>query len=233
MAIVRTSEFADRLGVGRSTISQAMKGPLAAAKVGRGQIDDTHPCISAYVESTRKRKQNYDVGKIPRGRKPNEQNPKATEKKHSTDAKLEALKTDHLTDEQVERLLQELPRDIREIADMSLRDVIRAHGTAPALREYVTAVKYMEQTYKLHLENSVKEGELVARALLEAVIGAIDGSNKKLLGDGSKTIARRSQQKSLGGEPSELIEIFVRDTISKYLETAKSRIMQVVKESTK
>ncbi len=52
---MRTKELADYLGVGASTVSQALKGPLKDARAGRGKVDMSHPCVAVYIESTRAR----------------------------------------------------------------------------------------------------------------------------------------------------------------------------------
>jgi len=217
MTPTRTTVFAASLGVGKSTISQAMQGPLRDAKIGRGLIDLDHPSVAEYVEATRLRKERYEAGTKPRGRKkegtskdPKPPPPEPQEKGGA------ASTVD--------------PTGVKSISQMTMAAVIEKYGTASRLKEYVAASRIIEQTRKLQIEIAEKENRLVDRAIVEGMIGALDGSHIKLLTDGAKTISRRASQKVLAGETPEQIEVFVRETLGKYLRVALVRIVETLEK---
>lgn len=228
---MRTSDFAAKIGVNRSTISQALLGPLKPAKVRRGLIDLDHPCVAEYERATKTRLEQYAAGMQRRGVK--SRSAKQDDSGTTTSAPPVEQTRAKLDDEQVEMLLNDLSEDIRKISHLPLVEIIRRYGTASSLKEYVTSVKYMAQTHKIQLENRQSEGELVDRVLLTALLGVLDGAYIDMLKDGSKNIARRSAQKTLAGDTPEEVEIFVRDTISRYLQIANGKIklaIQAVEE---
>ncbi len=141
MREIRSSEFAAKLGVNRSTISQALKGLLAPAKLRRGVIDFDHPCVAEYEKATKLRLEQYAAGVQVRGRgSPRRKKRGNTDTDTDTDTDKPKNKLD---DEQTEMVLSDFPDDIRRIAKLPLTDIIRRYGTASSLKEYVAAVKYM------------------------------------------------------------------------------------------
>ena len=225
MREIRSSEFAAKLGVNRSTISQALKGLLAPAKLRRGVVDLDHPCVAEYEKATKLRLEQYAVGKQKAGRgSPRRKKRGDTDTDTDTDTP-----KNKLDKEQTLMVLSDFPDDIRKISKLPLIDIIRRYGTASSLKEYVTAVKYMEQTRKSQLENRQREGELIDRALLTALLGILDGAYIDLLKDGAKNISRRTAQKTLAGATPEDIEVFVRELIGRYLKIANQKIQMAIR----
>jgi hypothetical protein len=82
--------------------------------------------------------------------------------------------------------------------------------------------KLEAEALKLELANAQKSGELVSRAFVELhVMGLIDGTNRRLLGDGAKTIATRVSSMARGGASAEECHQAVREQISNQLARVK------------
>ena len=198
---ITTGELAERLGVNASTISQALKGPLGAAKVGRGRIDVDHPAVKHYEQTTRLRKQQYEAGHTPRGRKSPGSDMSMPER---FAARVESQRETTIT-----------PDDATSAEKKIIADTKR--------------IEHVIQ--KLGLEIGVKRGDLVSRRLVVQLIGLINGVHTKLLTDGAKTLSKRVSMKALAGDTPEDIEMFVREILGKFLSQGRDKIKRMMAEN--
>jgi hypothetical protein len=131
-----------------------------------------------------------------------------------------------------EDMLHSIPEDIREFADMSLRDLVHRFGTTTAFKDWLAATKMIEDINKKRLENAKTQGELVSRYLVKiGIIEPIDAAHIKLLTDGAKTIARRVTAMTAAGKSVEDCEKFVADQITSFIRPVKAKVARALKNA--
>lgn len=121
-----------------------------------------------------------------------------------------------------------------ELADHTLHQIVQRYGTIRSYKDLLEANEKRERALKNHLDNEQRRGELIERELVRKhVVGLIDGTNKRLLGDAAKTIASRVSSMARGGSPIEDMERAVRDIISSQIVPTKRKVSRTLRESTK
>src|SRR5689334_9022296 len=72
-----------------------------------------------------------------------------------------------------------------------LRPIVQRHGTRRGFDDWLDRVKTLEDIRKRRLDNDETEGRLISDEIVKThIIGAMEGSHRRLLGDTPKTIAR-------------------------------------------
>lgn len=123
----------------------------------------------------------------------------------------------------------EMPDNVAEFADWTLRDIVRQFGTDTAFKDYLAALKSIEDYRDKHLKNDRAEGRLIPRDLVEShVIGAFERAHINLLTDVAQTIATRVRAMALGGSDDTECRDYVEKTISKTLKAAKGQVTQAL-----
>jgi hypothetical protein len=121
--------------------------------------------------------------------------------------------------------LIEVPDDIEEFADMTLRELISRFGTDVRFVDWLKATQSIEAINEKRLKNAQTKGELVSRHLVKiAIIEPIESAHIKLMTDGAKTIARRAAAMAQAGKPVAEIETFAIDQISSFIKPVKAKI---------
>lgn len=124
----------------------------------------------------------------------------------------------------------EIPSNIVEFLDYTLRDIIMQFGTDIRFEEYLKATKTIEDINDKRIKNAVAEGKLVSRELItKAVIDPIDSMHRKLLKGGSKTISMRLHRKFGAGDSVKKGEDDVRDQITSFIRPMKARVARMLK----
>ena len=78
--------------------------------------------------------------------------------------------------------------DLAELASI-LSPLTERFGTEPAFKEWLDALKKIEEIREKRLKNEALEGELISRELVKThVFGAIESSNRRLLSATPQTI---------------------------------------------
>lgn len=199
------AEFAKLCGVSKPAVTNACKRKLRAAVVDN-QIDETHKAALDYRKKPRR---------VPNpggrdGRSSSKPGPK-------TEPKLEGL--------------EGLPKDIRDLVDWPLRDLVEMFGTDIAFIEWLNATQKIEKIHEARLKNETREGVLVDRDLVrKGVLDPLDTAHKKLLTDGSRTISRRVFAMAESGRSIEECETYVRESISKFLQGAKDKARRAIEK---
>ena len=128
------------------------------------------------------------------------------------------------------RVVQYVVDDVAEIADLTLREIGRRFGTKTAFRDWLLALKQIEDIREKRLRNEQSEGSLIPREPVRAyVFGAIDAANRRLLSDAPKTIARRVYAFAKSGVPIEQAEETVREIIGSQLRSVKTQAAKVLR----
>jgi len=199
--LVSRSEFSRLAGVKPASITNACKGngKLVAARVA-DRIDVTHPNAVAYLEK--------------KGKKP----PRLDLEEDEPLASVRATDLDNLDPKR----FAEVDR-IEPFASMTIRELVDKFGARRAFKDWLEALKKIEDIRKTRLENDETEGELISRELVEThVFGALEALSRKLLQDMPKTAARRLEAAVKAGEKTEELERILRDLLTKQLRPTKA-----------
>jgi phage terminase Nu1 subunit (DNA packaging protein) len=119
---------------------------------------------------------------------------------------------------------------VDELADLTLLQICERYGTVSAYKNHLEAFEKRERALKYRLENEEAEGRLISRELVTKVMGAFDGANRKLLGDGPKTISRRVYAMARSDQAIEEAEATVHEIISTILKSVKKAAREVVND---
>lgn len=121
----------------------------------------------------------------------------------------------------------EIPEDIQNVADMSLREVIHLYGTNSRFIEWLKAIQAIEVIEEKRLKNAQTEGKLVSRELIATnVISPIDATIRMILTDGVKTIVQRLIAMHDAGEDQKALEELVGDQLSSFFRPMKIKIVR-------
>lgn len=194
------AEFARIAGVSASAVSKACKAKLRRAVVGR-RIDLDHEDAVAYLEN-----RGIDPTSV-RESPPKSRKPAPAERPPPLDIAAPA-----------------------EIAELTIREVVRRFGTQTRFRDWLQALKAIEDIQEKRLRNETANGRLIERELVKThVFGAIDATNRRLLADTPRTVAQRIYAMARSEAPVEEAEKVVREAIASQLapvRTSASRALR-------
>lgn len=201
--LIRRTELARWAGVYPSAITKACRNSLKNAVVGK-YINAEHRSVIEYVAMHNPRGSKFrghtvvrDIQQIPE-RKPYEipkQKP------------------------------YEIPEDMAEYADRTLREIVDEFGTNPVFFDLLKAVEKIESIRERRLRNDKVEEKLVSKVLMKkGIIDPMDTMLRRLLTDGSKTIARRVDAMSNAKKTQIEMEEFVRDQITSFIRAMKVKV---------
>jgi len=129
-------------------------------------------------------------------------------------------------------VIHEIPEDIKNFADMTLRELIQRFGTDIAFLDWLKAVKQIEDINEKRLKNAQTRKELVnIRLVKTGVIEHFETMFNKLLTDGAKTIARRITSMHGAGRSVEDCEAFAADQVSSFIKPAKAKIARALRNA--
>lgn len=124
---------------------------------------------------------------------------------------------------------EDLPDDIREFADYTLRQLVDQFGTDVAFLDWLKATKAIEDIHEKRLKNAEKAGELISRTLVsEGLIATIDGAFTRMLTDGAKTIAVRAHSLVTTGADATAVEDLVSKQLTTFIRPTKSKLARVL-----
>jgi hypothetical protein len=118
-------------------------------------------------------------------------------------------------DEGSDEDLEQLARRIRPIVDR--------FGSMHGLKDWLFALKTIEEIRAKRLDNDETEGSLIRRDFVRThVFGAIEAANIRLVNDAPQTIARRIYAAAKAEQAVEEAEIVVHEIISSHLKPVKA-----------
>ena len=208
-------QFANQVGVSKQAVNKAMReGKLKEAVLG-DRVDASHPDAIAYA-------------KRPRTRRKSDKKPvKASTVDDSTDGAPTngAGSSDY-------GLVTDSGLDISRYADFTLRELVDRFGSVRALKDWLEALKKIEDIREKRLNNEEVQRALISRELVKThVFGFLDAGNRRLLGDASKTIARRLYALARSDAPIEEGEKLVREIMGSQLHPQKERVAKLLREA--
>lgn len=126
----------------------------------------------------------------------------------------------------------ELPENIREFGDMTLRKILYMFGTDVRFTDWLKASKTIEDIHTKRVKTAEIEGELIPRSLVSnSVFTALDELFKRLLTDGAKAIAVRAIDSHTSGEAMEVVEETVQKIITSHIKPVKQKIIESLKNA--
>jgi hypothetical protein len=211
------ADFGRQVGVSKQAVSKAAKeGKLKEAAVG-DRIDANHPNAIKYA-------------KRPRNRRKADQPPlNVFSENKNTDG---APTTDGNGASEPAPLVTDSGLDISRYADLTLRELVDRFGSVRALKDWLEALKKIEDIREKRLNNEEVQRALISRELVKThVFGFLDAGNRRLLGDTPKTIARRLYALARSDAPIEEGEKLVREIIGSQLNPQKERVSKLLREA--
>jgi phage terminase Nu1 subunit (DNA packaging protein) len=239
--LVTKFEFASIAGVSPAAITKAVKKQLIAAMVGP-RVDLDHPDTQSYLaegerRSLRSNARLFAPTPEPTAVRPSTKPPelaqapapvRAAERpaapapapaRPAAAPRPPASSVDPGDD----------PTDVDHYLDMTLREILRKHGTLTTFRDLLAARKQMSDIEEKNLKNAERTGRLIPREFVRVhLLSHVATAYRRLLQDTAPTLARRMYAMCRAGTPVEEAEQLARDLMGGQLKQAKDQIKRVL-----
>jgi transcriptional regulator with XRE-family HTH domain len=203
---VSQKDLAELAGVTKMAISKALQAKLKPAAVG-DRIHLDHPVVVTYLERKRAQRERVLAKPLP----PAERRPGPRGEEY-----IEPLDPTGEADD-----AEQIPDEDREL----LRNMADKYGGRRAFRDWLDALKRIEDIRKLRLDNDETEGRLIARELVEKyVFAAIESSHLRLLRDLPKSAALRVLAAFKAGGAAEEGERLIRELVATQLKPVRGSV---------
>lgn len=117
-----------------------------------------------------------------------------------------------------------------EALSRRIRPIVDRFGSMHGLRDWLAALKTIEEIRTKRLDNDETEGSLIRREGVRVYLfGAIEAANVRLLRDASKTITRRLYSLAKSETPVEEAEKVVRELIGATLDPVKTKASRALR----
>ena len=209
--LISRAELSRAAGVSDAAISKACKTTLSAACDGR-RVDVDHPDVVAYLKGKGKRPPPVYRRVV--------EAPEPAPAARPRPAVAAPVAVQPGSDD-----------DLAYLAD-TLQPLLERFGTQQAFRDFLVALKTVEEIRGKRLDNEETEGKLIERELVRVhVFGAIESANRQLLTDIPKTVTRTLYAYAKSGVPAETSEREVRDMLAKVLEPVKAKASKALRNA--
>lgn len=206
MCLIAKGVAAKRMQINPATFSNYLKGRFKGCLVGE-RVNFNDLSIIEYYRSKREKFPDWPL------------HPKDPDRMVSSGE-------DDLPDE-TKQAAQDLEAALGEAStymSLTLREIAEKHGTAPALKDYLDAIKSLLDIEKKDMANNESSGKLIGRDFVKThVMGLIETSHSRLLNDAPKTIAALAMTAYQSGMSQEKVEEAVRKTIGSFLSGVKDK----------
>ena len=210
-------------GVSNAAVTRATKTGILKDATYKGKIDINHPSAREYIHRAEQKK-----GQLAPVRRA------ATRSAPSGQAAKRLKRVTADTPDLPAETVAVLAKDIAALAHMPLIDLVTIFGSDLRFKDWLDALKKIEEIHDKRIKNAKATGDLVARDLIaKGIIDPFDRAHRLILTDGARTISQRLQAKFKAGITAPEAETFVRDTISKILQPAKKQISDTLRENSK
>lgn len=207
---ISRAELARRRGVSTTAIAKACRVRLLPACSGK-RVDVKHPLVVAYLSAATTLNDTAEAASDPTPPRPTLAKPAISPpaRRRGSDVSRPSG-TEPGSDEDLEALAQ------------ALQPLMERFGTQQTFRDFLAALKTIEDIRGKRLDNEETEGRLIERELVRVhVFGAIETTHRQLLADLPKTLAQTLYANARSGVPLEESERSVRTEISKVLAPMK------------
>ena len=127
---------------------------------------------------------------------------------------------------------EEVPENIAEYADMTLRQIIQKFGTDVRFVDWLKAVKAIEDIQEKRLKNEQTQGNLVNRDLIRTgIIEPLNTAHVKMMTDGAKAISVRVPAMAAAGEETVDIERYISGVISSFIKPVAAKVERTIKNA--
>ena len=127
---------------------------------------------------------------------------------------------------------EEVPENIAEYADMTLRQIIQKFGTDVRFVDWLKAVKAIEDIQEKRLKNEQAQGNLVNRDLIRTgIIEPLNTAHVKMMTDGAKAISVRVPAMAAAGEETVDIERYISGVISSFIKPVAAKVERAIKNA--
>lgn len=127
---------------------------------------------------------------------------------------------------------REVPENMREFADWTLRDLVQTFATDVRFYDWLRSAKVLEDLIEKQLKNEERSGELIKRDIVKSgVLDTVDGAFTRMLTDGAKTIGTRAHALAASGAPAEEIERLVATQLTTFIRPTKTKMRRVLENA--
>lgn len=132
----------------------------------------------------------------------------------------------------VDDITPDIPDEIAEVADMTLREVVAKYGTLSRFSDILRALKSIEDIHEKRLKNAQTDGTLVARKLVKVgIVDVFNSAHLRVMSDGAKTIAAGVMSKHAAGADLAEIEAHVSDVLGSFFKPVKGKIARALRNA--
>jgi hypothetical protein len=211
--IVTKSEFARLCGVAPASVTTATQSRVLKAALVKGKIDIAHPNAVEYIRRQMVKSKEYATGRKRSGAK--------------TDKPI--LEPQYTPAETARLLQKEYPKDVRKLADKSLRELVSIFGTDQAFKIWLKSLVDIEDVHKKRLENFEREGKLVTREVVKTgIVEPFNQAHKQLLLDGAASLSKRLVTMIRAGADEEECEKYIRERLTSFIKSAKATVTRTL-----
>ncbi len=216
--LVSRAELARLAGVTPAAITKACKHGLAPARVD-DRIDLDHEAAKAYLASRRK---------APAKPRPSAEPKEPVKRTGRRGAEPPPIPIDAAQAEAANAVIN----GVGSYMDLTLTELIERFGTVRQFKDWLEALKKIEDIRSARLDNDAAEGRLIDRELVKThMFGAFEAQNRRLLMDMPKTATRLIYASAQNGTSIEEAEAKLRKLIESQLQAVKSKAMRVLKHA--
>lgn len=121
--------------------------------------------------------------------------------------------------------LIEVPDDIEQLADLTLRELIEKFGTGYRFHDWLKSLKEIEAVNEKRIKNAQSQGKLISRHLVEVgVIDPFNSAHVRLMTDGAKAVTAAVLAKHQAGISEQEIEAYVTDVVGSFIRPVKAKV---------
>lgn len=131
-----------------------------------------------------------------------------------------------------EEAVEDIPENIAQFADMTIREVILKFGTDTRFVDYLKAIKSIEDIQEKRLKNEQTQGNLVSRDLIRVgIIEPLNTAHVKMMTDGAKAISVRAPAMAAAGAETVDIEKYISGVISSFIKPVAAKVERALKNA--
>ena len=132
----------------------------------------------------------------------------------------------------VDDLTPDIPDDLAELADLTLREVVARYGTLSRFVDILRALKSIEDIQEKRLKNAQTDGTLVTRKLVKVgIVDVFNSAHLRIMADGAKTIAGGVVAKHAAGADLAEIEAHVSDVLGSFFKPVKGKVERTLRNA--
>lgn len=231
MRLISRAELARIAGVSKPAITKACGKQLKAACQG-DRVDLDHAAAAAYLASRGVTAPPARPGKTDRAPTRSAESTEFDVSDPTDEPKRGRGRPRKPTDGEPESVGHMRPppgvvagsnQDLKQLSEM-LMPMVERFGTDTRFADWLSSIKDIELIREKRLKNGETEGGYISRELVKVhLLGAMEASNKRLLGDAAKTITAKVANIIRSGGGLEEAQRAVRDEISKQIKPVKEK----------